>query len=120
MPVVDADGDDVLAGFAFERLGGDLEVVVLAFGVGELADWIDVLPCACVDGVLGVRDGRGCIFRVEGDVNRTDARGAYALDLLLFGFQSADDRRRGVDVEAVVRAAPGLCDGASEATTLMR
>src|SRR3569623_1990227 len=58
-PVVDANSDEVFPGFAFKRLGWDLEVVVLAFGVRELADWIDVLPRACVDGVLGVGNGRG-------------------------------------------------------------
>ncbi len=87
--------------FALDGLGRDLEIVVFALGIGELANGVDVLPGAGVECVLGVSDGRCRILCVEGYVNGRWAGRLCAFCQRLFSMQIADDRRCGVDFEAL-------------------
>ena len=63
----------MLADLARLRVHRDVKFVVLVLRIGELADRIDILPRACVERILGVRDGRGGIFGVEADEERLAA-----------------------------------------------
>src|SRR5579863_2016336 len=55
--IVDAHGEEVLAVLAFEGLGGNFEFVTFAPGIGELANGINVLPCAGIKRVFCLGDG---------------------------------------------------------------
>ena len=123
--VVDADGDEVLAGLAVSASSGNVNVIVLALGVGELADGLDVLPGAGVERVFGVGDGREGVFGVEGDVNMAWARSVRAFGELLpaalrpvttGGVVSISKRSLTL---SPVSASAGVWEGASEATTLI-
>ena len=102
-----------------------MHVIVLAPGVGEPADGLDILPLAGVEGVLGMGDGRA-----ESSASKVKITGltqgawmhlmstSSALRLLTTG-GVVSTSKRSLSLNAV-RASPGLCEGASDATTLMR
>ena len=105
-----------------------LKLVMFVLRVRELADRIDVLPRARVERILGVRDGRSCVFGIEIDeqsASRTQAPGAASP---VRAAQSSDCVIAGGVVSisnrsltfSPVSASPGVCEGASDATTLMR
>src|ERR1039457_65919 len=113
VPVVDADGDQVLGEFASGRVERDAQLIVFAPGVGELADRFDELPRSRVERVFGVSDGRKRILGVEGHPKRLRAGRVRAIGFSFNRLQSADHRRRGVYLEplALLCAGEGIGGG---------
>src|ERR1019366_761207 len=64
-----ADGDEMFAELKRGSGRRDENVVVLTARVGDVANGLNVLPGAGVDGVLGAGEGRECVFGVEGEVD---------------------------------------------------
>ena len=69
--IIDADHDYVFGrwGAVFGRFGGYFEIVVLGLGIGKVADGLDVLPIAGIDGIFGALDGGEAVGGAEGDMN---------------------------------------------------
>src|SRR5580704_3877346 len=69
--IVDAHDDYVLgrSPAIFRSFRRELEIVVLGLGVGELADWLYVLPVAGIDGIFRALDGRETVDGTERDMN---------------------------------------------------